>query len=196
MNWLNCSLEERRAQNSMKPLCQEDDYSLLRQSLLGFDNHDHMGNGEERYNHGINASICDCPVPCMRDRISFSMVSTADACTMGNKRELFYVRFSMKRMRRTAVTVLAFDLEDLLACIGGYLGLLLGSSTLSMFETGKKVAGRLAKRIADGRMPARQIRQEEKDVEEGGRSPGRFSGTEVALPPVSVSEDLVMQPDL
>ena len=106
------------------------------------------------------------------------------------------MRFSMKRMRRTAVTVLAFDLEDLLAYIGGYLGLLLGSSTLSMFETGKKVAGRLAKRIADGRMPARQIRQEEKYVEEGVGSPGRFSGTEVALPPVSVSEDPVMQPDL
>ena len=195
MDWINCSLGE--TQNSMKTLCQEDDYNMLKQSLLGFDKHDHLGNGEERYDYGINASFCDCPVPCVRDRISFSIISTADACAMGNKRELFYVRFSMKRMRRTAVTVLAFDLEDLLAYIGGYLGLLLGSSTLSMFETGKRLAGRLARGIADGRVPARHIRQEEKDVEEGTWSPGRFSGTEVALPPVLVSEEeLAKPPDL
>ena len=44
------------------------------------------------------------------------------------------------------VTVSTFNLEDLLAFAGGYLGLLLGSSIFSIVVTGNKMAERLATR--------------------------------------------------
>ena len=54
-------------------------------------------------------------------------------------------------MRHTKVMVLTYELEDLLADTGGYLGLLLGASLLSLIGSGRKLFRRLKQTLAKQR---------------------------------------------
>ena len=115
MDWLDCSMEEN--ENSTKKLCMEWDYHMLKESLFSF-----YTSGRFAYVNREPAG-CDCPEPCVQDRISYSSLSSVTECDDNLQREItiFYVQFSVNRVRRTMMTVLTFDLEDLMAYMGPIL---------------------------------------------------------------------------
>ncbi|KAF0304605.1 hypothetical protein FJT64_023604 [Amphibalanus amphitrite] len=73
------------------------------------------------------------------DRVSYAPQSDVRDSTI----QRMEVAFSVSRLRRTMFTVIAFGMEDLLAYMGGYLGLLMGSSILSMLLEGNTMIRRL-----------------------------------------------------
>ena len=161
MDRLGCNMEKDETNN--KPLCMASNYSLLLDECIEF------------YSYTANSpapvSSCDCLTPCVQDRISYSTLME----TRNGNENIMFLSFSMNRLRRTMMTVLTFDLEDLMAYMGGYLGLLLGSSILSMLVTGSQLAGRVA------RSHVRRAGRQEAEMEEGVEAAQRFIRNESAL---------------
>ena len=91
---------------------------------------------------GIPLVKCNCPQPCVRDRISYTPQIDM---TLSNNESVGIV-ITMSRVRRTNVEVLAYDLKALLADIGGYLGLLLGASLHSLYGAGERLTKRVLRR--------------------------------------------------
>ena len=77
---------------------------------------------------------CGCPQPCIQDSISYSYITD----TVKSNDTTLQMRITVNRVRQTTVMVLTYELEDLLADAGGYLGLLLGASLLSVFGSGRE----------------------------------------------------------
>ena len=107
---------------------------------------------------------------------------------------MFYVQISVKRLRRTMKTVLTFDLEDLMAYTGGYLGLLLGSSILSIFTGGHKLVGRLARLVTRRRRRRERANQPEGTIEEGIDASQWFRADDLVVPPILTSEAWLTRP--
>ena len=158
---LGCSME--RDETKMKPLCMASNYSLLLRECVRF----------YSYNATSPAPVtsCGCLRSCAQDRISYSTLTGASS---GNSFTIF-LQFSVNRLRRTMITVPTFDLEDLLAYMGGYLGLLLGSSILSLFVSGNKMVERLSRHVARSRRLATRNGRQGK-MEEEAVTPQRVAG--------------------
>ncbi|KAF0293113.1 hypothetical protein FJT64_017876 [Amphibalanus amphitrite] len=97
---------------------------------------------------------CGCPRPCAQDRYSYSPL--ADVTVITN--DTFRMAITVRRVRRTMVTVLTYQVEDLLADTGGYLGLLLGFSVLSLFGTADRLTRRLVRSARRGAAARRAAR--------------------------------------
>ena len=78
---------------------------------------------------------CSCPRPCRKHRFSFFIrpgeIESTD--------DWFYVPVSFRPVQRIVETFVTYSFTDLLADMGGYLGLLLGYSILSIFDDLKTV---------------------------------------------------------
>ena len=136
LSQLNCSMGSAdTGDTNMKPPCMASYYLRYMMELNKFfrDNGDTEKSPIEK---------CGCPRPCITDRISYTPL--ADVTKSTNDSLKVYIR--MSRVRRTKMTVLTYGLEDLLADVGGYLGLLLGVSLLSLCGGGRRLAGRLVRR--------------------------------------------------
>ena len=73
---------------------------------------------------------------------------------------------SARRLRHTMIMMLTYELGDLLADMGGYLGLLLGASLLSVYGTGHKMIRRLVRQaLAKHRRQQAANEEEQNDTE-------------------------------
>ena len=87
---------------------------------------------------------CPCPAPCTSDQFGFHLrpsVWSSDA-------EYLQLQLRLGDVRRVMETFVTYTVWDLLADMGGYLGLLLGSSLLSVFSAVRELAVRVCKRCA------------------------------------------------
>ena len=129
---ISCRMEED-ADDDGRPLCmasQAPDYfdSLKYDLRKGF----------------WQTEDCPCPEPCTTDRFGFHLrpsFSSSDA-------DYLRLRLSVDDVRRVIETFVTYTVWDMLADMGGYLGLLLGSSLLSLFSTVYGLAVRVCKRCA------------------------------------------------
>ena len=148
---MNCSIEgDDRNGTGGKPMCMASDYTWYMKQLEEF----RLGNNAT---DEAPISKCPCRPSCVQDRVSYTALSDTTKSTNDSLR--MYITIS--RVRHTRLTVLTYGLEDLLADIGGYLGLLLGVSLHSLCGAGHRLARRLTKRVRqrrDGAQPATGLR--------------------------------------
>ena len=156
LSWLKCRLHGTQTDDG-KPVCMEDDLLLYARSVKFF----FRGDSYKRRNREsvVPADRCPCPQPCVRDHISVS-----DTSSVGHFSIPGLVKISVSRLRQTTVMVLTYGLEDLLADMGGYLGLLLGASLLSVFGAGRRLVSRLVRRVKRRRHTADK-EEEQNDTE-------------------------------
>ena len=146
----NCSLGNMDSEETdEKPICNASDYSWYKEGMAEF----LYGTNDTE---DAPVTKCDCRTPCIKDRISYSTLSDITKST--NDSLNVYIR--MSRVRRTRKMISTYGLEDLLADIGGYLGLLLGVSVLSMCGFGHRLAGRVARRVKRRKRSRRPARDE------------------------------------
>ena len=141
-SWINCSLDGTRV--DIKPRCMASDFRAYRRMFYRFFNHNSADSDPDS-----TVARCRCPQPCVRDRISYTTLS--DVTRSSN--DSFRVSIRLSRVRRTMVMVVTYGLEDLLADVGGYLGLLLGVSLLSLLGDGHQLASQLARRVRPRQAP-------------------------------------------
>ena len=150
LNNLNCSLYGNDT-GSGKPTCTVDDISEYFHDISRVDEND----------------ACRCQQPCIQDSISYSS-KPAKEWQLKRTQSEFPISIDVNEVRHTTVMVLTYGLEDLLADMGGYLGLLLGASLLSVFGSGRKLIRRLV-RQALAKRRRRRRQQEVKEEEEQHR---------------------------
>ena len=132
LDTLNCTLLEGDNTNG-KPICTPADYDWFsRGSLAVADDPP----DEPAYR-------CSCRRACARERYSISFQPTVD----GSYEWLQY-ELSFSGVRRTTRTYVTYDIIDLMADIGGFIGLLLGYSLYSVFDDLKALVTRLFVRRA------------------------------------------------
>ena len=158
-DWLYCTLYESQTDGG-KPVCMASDLISYGKSFdRFFFDKDNSGNV-------VPVDLCRCPQPCILDHISYSDISNTVSAQMSASDSGFLtVKILASRQRETKVMVLTYGLEDLLADMGGYLGLLLGASLLSVFGSGRKLTTRLV-RQALAKRRRRRRRQAAKEEEE------------------------------
>ena len=140
---LNCSLLE--GDTSGKPICMAADFAWLtgtrfwdwetilesKSNLIAF--------------HWGDLLQCSCPPPCSLYRYKLSIKPYA---LIESSPEHINLRVSLSPVIRTTRTSITYDVIDLLADIGGFVGLLLGYSLYSVFEDVKNLVTKLFKRRA------------------------------------------------
>ena len=117
-DWLNCSLQDDV--EASKPRCMASDATWYKEAepfSVFFAAAD-----------GLDA--CPCPKPCVTDSISVSI--RTDYYIEDNN--LTYVMIHSAATMKVLRTYLSYSFSDLMADTGGFLGLLLGSSLLSMIQ--------------------------------------------------------------
>ena len=159
---VNCSMgsnDSASGATSGKPLCTASDFSWYSKEVTEF------WKGSE---YALDAPVtkCKCRPPCVQDRISHTTLS--DIIYSTNDSLNLFIR--MSRVRRTRKMVMTFGLEDLLAYAGGYLGLLLGASVLSVCGVVQRLAGRMVRRVKRRRQSRRPARDEAGNGAERARS--------------------------
>ena len=132
---LRCSLETDRPAG--RPACMAADYQWFTRQFRRF-----LQPTSSRDKSSAPSARCGCPRPCTQDRYSYSPLSDVTVIT----NQTFRMAITVRRIRRTMVTVLTYKVEDLLADAGGYLGLLLGFSALSLFGSVERLARRVLRR--------------------------------------------------
>ena len=138
LNGLNCSLYGNEKGRG-KPTCMAYDMESYKYYFNSF----FLGSGGSipLFQHS------GCRQSCIQDSISYSY--------MDHKSEgfdsFFGILIYVNPVRHTQVMVLTYGLEDLLADTGGYLGLLLGASLLSLIGYGRKLFRRLKQALAKQR---------------------------------------------
>ena len=138
LDWLNCSLLES-GNTTGKPTCTAADYRWFK----GAYNHFLY---EQVYTTDKLGVRCSCRRPCTIDRYSLSVRSglhTSDYHSIT-------LQVNFIPITQTTKTYVSYDIIDLLADIGGFVGLLLGYSLFSVFEDLKSLATRLFRRRAVG----------------------------------------------
>ena len=134
---LNCSLLEGD-NTTTKPICKGVDYFWFADIYNSF----MFERPEEKEDFFTNR--CSCLRPCVFERYSLlSQPSVAKSTESWIMMNLFFS--PVRRMSETAVT---YDVIDLLADIGGFMGLLLGYSLLSVIDDLKTFVTRLLGRRA------------------------------------------------
>ena len=142
--WLRCFLDRLNCSidgDGDKPTCSASETDLLRGSPM-------YGRYSEAFHKmvGLDVLPCSCPPPCVRERYSVFVRPG-----MLSSDQDFTVPVHFRPVRRTVETFVTYTFSDLLADMGGYLGLLLGYSLLSIFDDLKTVM-----RSVFGRWPSRQ----------------------------------------
>ena len=138
-DWLDCRMEES-AENDGRPPCMASDafpYSWWHghRLFLEFTTLDWRG---------INPiDECTCPDPCVSYRFGFQ-VRPALIPRSGN---LVKVEIIFEDVQRVLETHVTYTMPDLLADMGGYLGLMLGWSLLSLFGAAQELVVRACKRV-------------------------------------------------
>ena len=127
---LSCSLLEGN-NTSGKPICTAADYRWFKNYY------------SDKVWDGLGIP-CSCRRPCALDRYSIS-VRPSIFSTWGDDISLQLVFNPVRRTTRTYVT---YDIIDLMADIGGFIGLLLGYSLYSVFDDLKAFVIRLFRRRA------------------------------------------------
>ena len=117
-NWLNCSLVDDADHG--RPRCMAGD-------ILWYE---YAGALDTFYKASDGVSTCQCPKQCVTDLITVSI--TPDFYIKDNN--YTYVGLEPARSMQVLETYVTYTLTDLLADMGGFLGLLLGSSLLSVLE--------------------------------------------------------------
>ena len=147
---MDCSIEgEDRRRTERKPICMASDVWWYMSEWQNF----HFGTDVDE----APMSRCPCRPSCVQNRITYTSSFDTTKSTNDNIRLVIY----MSPERHTREMVLTYGLEDLLADIGGYLGLLLGVSLLSLCGSGHRLARRLTRRVRqrrDGAQPATGLR--------------------------------------
>ena len=128
---LKCSLLEGD-NTSGKPTCTAADYSRFIDAYPSY-----IFFPGDRIVNGKLAFRCSCRPPCVLERYTISA-----------RPSLFDLAISMSPVVRTTKTYITYDIIDLLADIGGFVGLLLGYSLYSVFDDVKTLVTRLFKRRA------------------------------------------------
>ena len=88
---------------------------------------------------------CSCPRPCSLYRYKLSIQPNTQ---VRSDAENIHLKVSLSLLLRTTETSITYDVIDLLADIGGFVGLLLGYSLYSVFEDVKNLVTKLFKRRA------------------------------------------------
>ena len=117
LDWLNCSMYDNEVN---KPRCMASDAMWYKEAppfKTFFDGDD-----------GLNA--CDCPKPCVTDSITVSIQPDFFISDDNNT----YVRLKPAPTMKVLHTYMRYTLSDLAADIGGFLGLFLGWSILSVCQ--------------------------------------------------------------
>ena len=148
-NRINCSLYGNETGGG-KPTCMFYDLGTYLDYSFSF-----IADGNIRA-----ADRCGCPQPCIQDSISYNHLSENLISTVSR----LGIRIYVSRVRQTKVMVLTYGLEDLLADMGGYLGLLLGASLLSVYGTGRKLIRHLVRQVKHRRQQAAN-EEEQNDTE-------------------------------
>ena len=159
--WIFCSLYGNGPDG--KPVCMKSDYDLYKKLYSKFFNQlpvplnysAKLGESYSEKEYGSTIDNCGCPQPCIRDTIGYKYISTP----VKSDSAMLKMRITIGRGRRTTEMVLTYGLEDLLADAGGYLGLLLGASLLSVFGSGRKLTTRLVRQALAKRRRRRRRRQ-------------------------------------
>ena len=128
--WLRCFLQQFNCSmygGDGKPICSASDMSIL---------HAQMYDAFVAEARTSPIPPCLCQRPCVREHYSLFV---RPAVTYGPS-EMFTVPVRFRPVRRTIETFVIYRLTDLLADMGGYLGLLLGYSLLSIFDDLKTAA--------------------------------------------------------
>ena len=136
LDTLNCSLLEGD-NNSGKPTCTAADYFYF-QYQYNFYIYGHT------FGH-LEFPCSSCPRrPCVVDRYTLSTRSAA----YNSRGYRLNLHVSFSPVKRTVRTYFTYELIDLLADIGGFVGLLLGYSLYSVFDDLKALVIRLFSRRA------------------------------------------------
>ena len=154
LNQLHCSLY--RNETGGKRTCMDDDWVAYYETYYSFFN--------RRIKVG-NRSIfpidrCGCRQPCIQDSISYYIVSHKQKT---EDFDYFEMDIRVSQVRHTKVMVLTYELEDLVADTGGYLGLLLGASLLSVFGSGRKLIRRLVRQALAKRRRRQLVKTEDQE---------------------------------
>ena len=133
---LNCSLLE--GDTSGKPICMAADNAW-------FWNERWSSNYDEFARYTKKSLNCSCPRPCSLYRYKLSIKPNVQAVSDTYRTQF---KVSLSPAIRTTNTYVTYDIIDLLADIGGFVGLLLGYSLLSVFEDFKNLVTKLFRKRA------------------------------------------------
>ena len=143
---LNCSMF---SDSSGRPVCRGTDIGWQRHSFAKFV---HNEDNELAY-------PCSCPRPCTLERYNVFFRPGFDHYDESDNSSIWLI-VSVSQVARTLENSVTYGILDLLADMGGFLGLLLGYSVLSVLDDLKDVAARvLRKRSATGATSKTQQRQ-------------------------------------
>ena len=144
--WRNCFFDSLNCSMVNDPTGKSDGKPACRAGiLLWYIKTYRVFAGEKEYDIGYSGSKqqCSCPRPCVLDRYVILPRASPDYST----REVIHLPLSFKPVVRVLETSVTYDIVDLLAETGGFLGLLLGYSVLSMFDDVKTLASRAQRRF-------------------------------------------------
>ena len=142
---LNCSMEEEwKGRINSKPLCKHPDTWYVRSQYV------------RSYSRGFLASErnakspCACPRPCVLDRynIFYRPFTLPFDGVYGFHENSVVFMLNIKPVLRVTETSIIYGTVDLLADIGGFLGLLLGYSIMSVLDDAKAFVKRILKQRA------------------------------------------------
>ena len=135
--WLRCFLRQFNCSmggEDGKPICSASDMSILHAQM-------YAAFVEDAQSSPIPP--CLCQRPCMRERYSLFV----RPAVTHSPSKIFTVPVRFRPVRRTIETFVTYKFVDLLADMGGYLGLLLGYSLLTIFDDLKTVCRSLFRSI-------------------------------------------------
>ena len=138
--WISCRMEEDAADDG-RPLCMA---SQAHKFLLPLG-----GSQFSKFLYDIEnirwpVRECPCLKPCAADRFGFHLRPSL----WPSSAESLQLQLRLGDVRRVMEMFVTYTAWDLLADMGGYLGLLLGSSLLSVFGTAHQLVGRIYKQCA------------------------------------------------
>ena len=136
---LNCSvLKEGDRTNDNKPDCRAIDISWYQRAFMDFTVTAEFDESDSIRHYKYP---CSCPRPCVMDRYSMFVRSSFMTTTVSGIK----LKLSFTPVMRIIETTVTYDLIDLMADIGGFLGLFVGYSILSVFDDIKALAMRILK---------------------------------------------------
>ena len=134
---LNCSvLEDKYVKDEGKPPCNAADIIWYYRAYTDFA---YTTDTEGEFLNFTYPCMHACPHPCILDRYS---VSVRPSYVQSDKDYILF-QLSLKPVMRTVETKITYGLVDLMADMGGFLGLFLGYSILSVFDDFKSFTARI-----------------------------------------------------
>ena len=135
---LNCSLLEGDDTNS-KPTCTGADFIWFEDAYNNY-----VSTYDDAAEESSQLASCSCPRPCELERYNVFVRPSFEK----SDEDWIRLKISFSPVKRTIETYVTYDVIDLLADIGGFMGLLLGYSLLSVLDDLKTFVTRLLRRRA------------------------------------------------